>query len=98
MPRHNPRRARSCRGCKDPEIVATKAIEKAIAATPKVLVPAEEGARMWRHVLFGTGTCIGMMHGYAEQGMPGVDVEQIQALIVSLDKVAKTVKAKNEDV
>lgn len=94
MPRQNPRRAKGCRGCKDPQLVASKAIEKAIAATPKSLVPEEEGAKLWRHVLFGTGTCIGMMHGYAESGMPGVNVEQLQVLIVSLDKIIKRVQAR----
>lgn len=30
-----------------------------------------EGERLWKHVLFGTSTCISMIEGYAALDMPG---------------------------
>lgn len=93
MASRNNRRKKFCRNCDSPNVVA-KAAKKAAEQTPSVISEGTESVRLWRHVLYGTGTCVGMMEGYAALGMEGASVEQIQALIVRLDKLISTVQNK----
>jgi len=52
---------------------AAKAADK-LAETKidqRVVCVQGEAERLWRHVMFGTGTCVGMIEGYLNIGMPG---------------------------
>ncbi len=42
------------------------------------LQPYEEYEKLWRHALVGTSSCIGLLEGYSEIGMPGVPVEALK--------------------
>lgn len=99
------RRNRRCRGCPDsPPAVATPVQDATtkIAAKiagrqldPNLITRQGESDRLWNHVLFGTATCVGMIEGYAELGLPGNPVPQIAELIRRLANVAQ--KYENPD-
>lgn len=46
-----------------------------------------EGQRLWKHVLFGTSTCVSMIEGYAALDMPGNPKEALVALRDRIQKV-----------
>jgi molybdopterin biosynthesis enzyme len=46
-----------------------------------------EGERLWKHVLFGTSTCVAMVEGYAALDMPGNPKEALVALRDRIQKV-----------
>lgn len=50
-------------------------------------LPMEEGLRLWKHVLFGTSTCIAMIEGYALLGMPGDPLDGLTQMRDRLSKV-----------
>jgi hypothetical protein len=93
------RKTRRCRNCPDTAPLAAKPVEAAAAkiATKyqgkkldENLVTREvESNQLWNHVLFGTSTCVGMIEGYADLGLPGNPVPQIAELIRRLANVAK---------
>lgn len=88
------RNGRDCPTCPTP---AQTAIEKAVAQTKvQVLTSAAESERLWRHVLFGTGTVAGMILGYAKQGLPGDPREGIKALIATLTDALAALDGKEE--
>lgn len=87
---------RDCVKCPTP---AQTAINKAIAKAPmQVLTSAGESERLWKHVLYGTGTVVGLIHGYAKAGLPGDPRDGIKALIAVLNDalVALDERAGNE--
>lgn len=43
-------------------------------------VPMDESLRLWRHILFGTTTCVSIIEGYAEQGLPGNPIDGVKHL------------------
>jgi hypothetical protein len=63
-----------CRFCPDAQPAnSTPKLKRKPNTTNTILsisTPAE-GQRLWKHVLFGTSTCISMIEGYAALGMPG---------------------------
>lgn len=70
-----------CATCpKPPERASRKAAPPAEVPTEKLTLPEEHGIKLWSHVLFGTGTCVGMIEGYARQEMPGDPREGIEEL------------------
>lgn len=76
------RSGRACRTCPQP---AQTAIAKAAAHVPATVLTSEaESTRLWKHVLFGTGTCAGMIVGYAKLGLPGDPRGGIKAVIATL--------------
>lgn len=60
---------------------------------PVLLTSCSESTRLWKHVTFGTGTCIGMVEGYAELGLPNPPTAEIRKLRDRLDKLIKTLEA-----
>ena len=86
----NRSRAR-CRRC--PENQAAIAADKASAQLkevkpePKLLTSKGEAERLWKHVLFGTGTCVGMLCGYTDLEMPGNPLQQLYALRDQLNAI-----------
>lgn len=54
---------------------------------PTLLSGHTEGARLWKHIGIGTGTCISMIEQYADVGMPGVDLGALRNFRDRLDKV-----------
>jgi len=81
MPPRN--RRPPCHNC--PKAVAPKTTPKlptvqAAASTPAMDFPTSEALRLWNHVLFGTGTCVGMIEGYAALNMPGDPLAGIKHL------------------
>jgi hypothetical protein len=74
------------------ETLAKQAVDKTTNGLAKAtLSPAitleGQGQRLWDHVLFGTGTCVGMIQGYANLGLPGDPCNQIEDLIGQLSAV-----------
>ena len=57
--------------------------------------PEEEYFRLWRHVLFGTGTCLSMIEGYTGLNMPGDVLADLYDLRKRLNSVISIHEAKN---
>lgn len=53
------------------------------------LHPEEEYIRLWTHVLYGSQTCIKMIEGYAELGMPGDPLPQLVELKKRVDRLVE---------
>lgn len=78
------RNGRACPTCNAP---AATAIDKAAAQAPtRVLTSKDESDRLWRHVLYGCGTIVGLIKGYAALGLPGDPREGIKSLIATLQE------------
>lgn len=96
------RRNRRCRNCPDEPTpsLAQEAAKAAVAKVTsasidhKVITTKGEGQRLWNHVLFGTGTCIGMMQGYAALGMPGDPLPRLRELISMLSELQQQLETK----
>lgn len=91
MPPRN--RRPPCHNC--PKAVAPAPKLPSIQATPVAPVldfPTSEALRLWNHVLFGTGTCVGMIEGYAALQMPGDPVAGITHLRDRLNAVIQIYK------
>lgn len=72
---------------------AQTAIAKAVAQAPtRVLTSEAESQFLWRHVLYGTGTIVGVIHGYATLGLPGDPRDGIKALIDKLTDALKVLE------
>lgn len=95
------KRRRRCRNCPDESTpgsdASSIAAEKLSSAKiePRVISVEGEGQRLWNHVLFGTGTCIGMLRGYADLNMPGDPLPQLHELASRLSQVIKTLEGKH---
>lgn len=77
-----------CRRGNCPEKVTSPAQAKAAPTVSVLKITSEgEGERLWKHVLFGTGTCVGMIEGYAALAMPGNPLEAIVSLRDRLNKL-----------
>jgi hypothetical protein len=81
-----------CRFCPDhPPAQPLKATLKPKPDTSKAalsITTPGEGQRLWKHVLFGTSTCISMIEGYADLGMPG---DPRNALIEMRDRLNQVI-------
>lgn len=53
------------------------------------LQPIEEYEKLWRHVLIGCGSIIGLIEGYDEIGMPELPVEILEDFIQRLQTVVQ---------
>src|SRR5687768_6938558 len=64
---------------------------------PRVLAITSqgEGERLWKHVLFGTQTCLGMIHGYAELEMPGDPLPALCQLRDYLSNIISILESRN---
>lgn len=65
--------------------------------TTLAVTSESEGLRLWRHVLFGAGTCIGMIEGYQCLGMPGNPKDDLVVLRDRLHNIITKIEATNED-
>jgi hypothetical protein len=89
------RERKRCRRCPDPPApkalpVSTAAAEKAAAKLAGTsLTVASEAERLWSHILFGTGTCVGMLQGYADLDMPGDPLPGLRDLRDRLNRIIK---------
>ena len=82
-PRYTPK----CRFCPQP---ASKQVLKPTPSVQTVklaITSPGEGERLWKHVLFGTSTCVAMIEGYAALDMPGSPCEALVALRDRIQKV-----------
>jgi hypothetical protein len=97
------RRRKPCRNCPEPvqpsQQAANNAASKLASARldPQIVSMAGEGDRLWRHVCFGTGTCIGMLEGYAALNVPGDPLPQLYSLAARLAGVIQNIERRNED-
>ena len=97
------RRKRRCRNCTDPqsdELVSNAAAKSAAKLDSRTLddslvTQTGESQRLWRHVLYGTATCLGMIEGYANLGMSGDPLPQLLQLSERLQKLIKTFEDRN---
>jgi hypothetical protein len=102
MARHR-HRGRRCRNCPAEQSPVQQAANLATAKTtkraldPSLLTLKSESARLWNHVLFGTGTCVGMIEGYISLGLPGDPLPQIHTLIHRLGAVAAQLEEQHAD-
>ena len=82
-PRVKPR----CRFCPDDvQQTPLKPTPPAASMTLAITTPGE-GERLWKHVLFGTSTCVSMIEGYAALDMPGNPTAALVALRDRIQKV-----------
>jgi molybdopterin biosynthesis enzyme len=56
-----------------------------------------EGERLWKHVLFGTSTCVQMIEGYADLAMPGNPCAALVALRDRIEKVLSKYEESHAD-
>ena len=88
-----PRNKAKCRFCpQTATAIALKPTPAPNAATLAITLPGE-GERLWKHVLFGTSTCVAMIEGYAGLSMPG----NPKAALVALRDRISTVLQKYEE-
>src|SRR5438445_13774902 len=98
------RNKRKCGNCPEP-------LARVVAVTPQVgrppepravqglyLATSDEGQRLWKHVCFGTSTCISMIEGYALMQMPGDPTEALKQMRDRLDKVLTALEQANAPV
>ena len=89
------RNARKCRrNC--PDQPAEVQVESLITPMVHAITSESEGNRLWKHVLFGTETCINMIEGYHTSNMPGQPLETIKRFSNRLNKIIKAIETKNE--
>lgn len=81
-----PRTQPHCRFCPQPAAAPTPSPAQPPTVTLAITSPGE-GERLWKHVLFGTSTCITMIEGYAALDMPGNPKEALVALRDRIQKV-----------
>lgn len=62
-----PRNRRGCSNCPKPPAAQSSPPEQRVLQ----ITTDSEGDRLWKHVLFGTSTCLAMIEGYADLAMPG---------------------------
>lgn len=90
-----------CATCpKAPDRASRASAAAKVAPEPpseKLTLSEQQGIKLWSHVLFGTGTCVGMIEGYARMDMPGDPREAItelrdrlSQLLISLDRRDET--------
>ena len=82
MPPRNASKA--CRTCPQPKPPASTPPTATVQALPLTVT---DGVRLWKHVLFGTATCVSMIEGYAADEMPGDPLEGVKHLRNRLQKV-----------
>lgn len=86
---------RDCPTCATP---AKTAIAKASAQAPvRVLTSEGESQYLWRHVLYGAGTIVGLIKGYAQNGLQGEPREEIKALIAVLQDALQSLENRQAD-
>ncbi len=107
MPRHDPRNNRGpaigggknkvgegvvkpCKTCPGSGNAQTESKPES-----KPVTACSEATRLWRHVTFGTATCVGMIEGYADLEMPNPPIADIRKLRDRLDQLIKTLEAKH---
>lgn len=101
------RRRKRCRGCPEGKPASPTPVKD---ATTKVhdklsgrkldatlVTRSGESDALWNHVLFGTGTCIGLIEGYARLGLPGNPAPHLREMIARLERVAAAFENMNED-
>ena len=71
-----PPRNKPCKGCPQstvstPKTKVSPITGKAVEHKSIVITSTEEGQNLWNHILFGTGSCVGMIEGYQKMGLPG---------------------------
>jgi hypothetical protein len=72
-----------CGNCPRPiQVSYPAAVMRTLAITSE-----SESERLWKHVLYGTQTCIGMIEGYAELDLPGDPSGPIEAMRDRLDRL-----------
>lgn len=62
----------------------------------RVVNVENEGVRLWNHVLYGTGTCVGMLAGYTQLNVPGNPLPQLHSLAARLQEIIHQHEKKHE--
>lgn len=70
-----PRGGKNCLNCNDKKPKSAQ-----IKNEPLMNVTDAQGARLWHHICFGTGTCISMIEGYTVSALPQVPLDDVRAL------------------
>lgn len=100
------KKRKNCRNCPDEGNTVLKPETKPLIFVNKYkdkvlderLVKSEtESQRLWNHVLFGTSTCIQMIHGYASLGLPGDAVPQIDMMISKLVEARQIILGETDE-
>src|SRR5688572_5371260 len=93
--RSNPRRTAREPASKQARGVALALRKPSYPESLFMLPPEDEYIRLWRHVLYGTGTCLGMIEGYTRLNMPGSVLEDLYKLRDQLNSIISVHEAKN---
>jgi hypothetical protein len=62
-----------------------------------LLTSETESSRLWRHVTFGTMTCIGMCEGYLNLGLPGDPTPELVAMRDRLNNIILKIEERNNE-
>src|SRR5258708_28331759 len=82
-PRFTPR----CRFCPQPASAPVLKPTPTVQDVTLAITSPGEGERLWKHVLFGTSTCVSMIEGYAALSMPGNPRAALVALRDRIEEV-----------
>lgn len=88
------RNKRPCKNCPQSPDGEQKVNAKGINYTVTYVGPQDQGEKLWKHVLFGTGTCINMIEGYAKMQMPGDPLPGLKELRDRLNVIIETLGPK----
>ncbi len=89
MVRHDPANQRGPIPPNGPPEVSDKKQKLVFVDTLFELSTEEEYNKLWNHILYGTKTCIRMLKGYTDLGMPG---EPLESLIDLRDELQKLIE------
>lgn len=101
MPRHDPLNNRGpAIGGKKPVVRAKKECKNCpdenVQLDPVLLSSKTEADRLWKHVTFGTMTCVAMCEGYAKLGLPGKPTGELRKIRDRLSQIISDLEARNE--
>lgn len=82
-----------CTNCPKPKPTVKSVVVQPLAVFN---VEMDQGLRLWKHVLFGTGTCIDMIEGYMKGNLPGDPIDGVKHLRDRLTQIINTLEAKND--
>ncbi len=95
----NKKRCSTCPAPKPKVVVQTERVDagayplEAKPNAPNLTYEVSEALKLWKHVLFGTSTCISMIEGYANLQLPGDPLEGVTHLRDRLNQVIQKLES-----
>jgi hypothetical protein len=81
-----------CENCPQPE-----PYQNGRVLSPGLVTLEAENERLWNWIFYGTSTCVSIIQGYYDMGMPNIPVDQVIHLRNRLDTLLQKVQRENDD-